>query len=216
MENSNAVPMKLAARRAVLGRCPCCGEGKLFRAYLKQVDNCSVCGETFGHIRADDAAPWLTIILVGHIFVPLMLVFVAFSTMPSLGVGGAVVAGVCRPVAGDPAARQGTVHRHPVADRRGRSETQDRLGLLFQQLLQALKVHRLRGRVCPSGCGGRGESASPRRICGGRNAAAPQRRFPAPGRNHVARTERTGPKRSTVLSRTNLSSCVSSSSVKPK
>jgi uncharacterized protein (DUF983 family) len=83
MENSNAVPMKLAARRAVLGRCPCCGEGKLFRAYLKQVDNCSVCGEAFGHIRADDAAPWLTIILVGHIFVPLMLVFVAFSTMPS-------------------------------------------------------------------------------------------------------------------------------------
>ena len=79
----NQVPMKLAARRAILGRCPCCGEGKLFRAYLKQVDNCSVCGEAFGHIRADDAAPWLTIILVGHIFVPLMLVFVAFSTMPS-------------------------------------------------------------------------------------------------------------------------------------
>jgi uncharacterized protein (DUF983 family) len=83
MENSNQVPMKLAARRAIMGRCPCCGEGKLFRAYLKQVENCSACGEAFGHIRADDAAPWLTIILVGHIFVPLMLVFVAFSTMPS-------------------------------------------------------------------------------------------------------------------------------------
>jgi uncharacterized protein (DUF983 family) len=83
MENTNQVPMKLAARRAILGRCPCCGEGKLFRAYLKQVENCSVCGEAFGHIRADDAAPWLTIILVGHIFVPLMLVFVALTTMPS-------------------------------------------------------------------------------------------------------------------------------------
>jgi uncharacterized protein (DUF983 family) len=83
MENTNQVPMKLAVRRAILGRCPCCGEGKLFRAYLKQVENCSVCGEAFGHIRADDAAPWLTIILVGHIFVPLMLVFVALTTMPS-------------------------------------------------------------------------------------------------------------------------------------
>jgi uncharacterized protein (DUF983 family) len=83
MENTNQVPMKLAARRAILGRCPCCGEGKLFRAYLKQVENCSVCGESFGQIRADDAAPWLTIILVGHIFVPLMLVFVALTTMPS-------------------------------------------------------------------------------------------------------------------------------------
>jgi uncharacterized protein (DUF983 family) len=79
----NQVPMKLAARRAILGRCPCCGEGKLFRAYLKQVENCSACGEAFGHIRADDAAPWLTIILVGHIFVPLMLIVVAMSTMPA-------------------------------------------------------------------------------------------------------------------------------------
>ena len=66
----NQVPMKLAARRGILGRCPACGEGKLFRAYLKQVDNCAACGEAFGHIRADDAAPWLTIILVGHIFLP--------------------------------------------------------------------------------------------------------------------------------------------------
>jgi uncharacterized protein (DUF983 family) len=75
--------MKLAARRAILGRCPCCGEGKLFRAYLKQVENCSACGEAFGHIRADDAAPWLTIILVGHIFVPLMLIVVAMSSLPA-------------------------------------------------------------------------------------------------------------------------------------
>ena len=79
----NQVPMKLAARRAVMGRCPCCGQGKLFRAYLKQVENCSACGECFGAIRADDAAPWLTIIIVGHIFIPLMLVIVAISTIPA-------------------------------------------------------------------------------------------------------------------------------------
>ena len=75
--------MKLAALRALRGRCPCCGEGKLFRAYLKPVDNCSVCGEDCGHLRADDAAPWLTIILVGHIFIPVALAFVAITTMPS-------------------------------------------------------------------------------------------------------------------------------------
>src|SRR5471030_1203788 len=83
MENSNQVPMKLAARRAILGRCPCCGEGKLFRAYLKPVEACSACGEKFGAIRADDAAPWLTIIIVGHIFVPLMLMIVALTTLPA-------------------------------------------------------------------------------------------------------------------------------------
>jgi uncharacterized protein (DUF983 family) len=65
------VTMRDAALRAVQGRCPCCGQGKLFRSYLKQVENCSVCGESFGQIRADDGAPWLTIIVVGHIFLPL-------------------------------------------------------------------------------------------------------------------------------------------------
>ena len=59
------IPLKLAARRAVLGRCPCCGEGELYRAYLKQVENCAACGERFGHIRADDAAPDLGVVLPG-------------------------------------------------------------------------------------------------------------------------------------------------------
>ncbi len=71
MTDHSEIPLKTAAARALLGRCPCCGEGKLFRSYLKQVENCSVCGESFGQIRADDAAPWLTIILVGHVFLPL-------------------------------------------------------------------------------------------------------------------------------------------------
>jgi uncharacterized protein (DUF983 family) len=64
------IDLKTAARRALLGRCPACGQGKLMRSYLKQVENCSACGESFGQIRADDAAPWLTIILVGHVFLP--------------------------------------------------------------------------------------------------------------------------------------------------
>ncbi len=92
------IPLKIAARRALMGRCPCCGEGKLFRAYLKQVDACSVCGEQFGHIRADDAAPWLTLILVGHIFIPMMLVFVAmttFSTVTEAVLWSAIFAGLC-------------------------------------------------------------------------------------------------------------------------
>ena len=34
--------------------------------YLKMVECCGVCGEPYGHFRTDDAAPWLTILLVGH------------------------------------------------------------------------------------------------------------------------------------------------------
>jgi uncharacterized protein (DUF983 family) len=70
MSEDREVSLKTAIRRAVLGRCPACGEGKLFRSYLRQVENCEACGERFGHIRADDAAPWGTIILVGHVFLP--------------------------------------------------------------------------------------------------------------------------------------------------
>jgi uncharacterized protein (DUF983 family) len=51
------ISLKTAAARALMGRCPCCGKGRLMKSYLKQVENCSVCGESFGQIRADDAAP---------------------------------------------------------------------------------------------------------------------------------------------------------------
>jgi uncharacterized protein (DUF983 family) len=55
------------------GRCPRCGEGRLLHHYLKMVDCCSVCGEPYGHYRTDDAAPWLTILVVGHVTVPFVL-----------------------------------------------------------------------------------------------------------------------------------------------
>jgi uncharacterized protein (DUF983 family) len=61
----------VAAWRAVTGWCPNCGRGRLFVSYLKQVERCAVCGEAYGHLRADDAPPWLTILIVGHIVVPL-------------------------------------------------------------------------------------------------------------------------------------------------
>ncbi len=60
--------------RGALGRCPRCGQGRLLHHYLKMVDRCSVCGEPFGHYRTDDAAPWLTILVVGHITVPIILI----------------------------------------------------------------------------------------------------------------------------------------------
>lgn len=62
-----------AIRRALLRRCPNCGQGRLFASYLKQVERCPVCEEAYGHLRSDDAAPWLTILVVGHIVVPLLL-----------------------------------------------------------------------------------------------------------------------------------------------
>jgi uncharacterized protein (DUF983 family) len=54
-------------------RCPHCGKGHLFRAYLKVADVCDVCGEELHYHRADDFPPYLSILIVGHILVGLML-----------------------------------------------------------------------------------------------------------------------------------------------
>ena len=62
-----------AMKRGFRGRCPRCGEGKLFRAFLKVDNNCSVCGLDFTPHRADDLPAYLVIIIVGHIVVPTAL-----------------------------------------------------------------------------------------------------------------------------------------------
>ena len=58
--------------RGFLGRCPRCGRGRLFRAFLKVADHCPVCGEDLHHHRADDFPAYLVIVIVGHIIVPLV------------------------------------------------------------------------------------------------------------------------------------------------
>jgi uncharacterized protein (DUF983 family) len=62
-----------AVKRGFRCRCPRCGEGKLFRAFLKVDDHCSVCGLDFTPHRADDLPAYLVIIIVGHIVVPAAL-----------------------------------------------------------------------------------------------------------------------------------------------
>lgn len=52
-------------------RCPSCGKGKVFHAFLKVNDHCPSCGEELHHHRADDAPPYFTIFIVGHIIIPL-------------------------------------------------------------------------------------------------------------------------------------------------
>jgi uncharacterized protein (DUF983 family) len=64
---------RTALLRGLLGRCPNCGRGRLFRAYLKVADHCEVCGEPFHHHRADDAPAYFVILIVGHIVVPMVL-----------------------------------------------------------------------------------------------------------------------------------------------
>lgn len=66
-------PLSQAIRRGLLGRCPNCGEGKILEGYLKVRAACPVCGEDLHHHRADDGPAYLTILIVGHLMAPMIL-----------------------------------------------------------------------------------------------------------------------------------------------
>ena len=65
-----------AIKRGLAMRCPICGEGKLFRSYLKLSDRCPHCGAALSELRADDGPAWATILIVGHLIVPFFIVTV--------------------------------------------------------------------------------------------------------------------------------------------
>jgi uncharacterized protein (DUF983 family) len=64
---------RTAMLRGWRGRCPNCGEGRMFRAFLKVSDHCQACGEALHHQRADDAPAYFVILIVGHFIVPAAL-----------------------------------------------------------------------------------------------------------------------------------------------
>ncbi len=75
-------PLGPAIARGLLGCCPACGDGSSFRGFLKVVPRCSACAAPLGSARADDAPPYFTILIVGHIVVPLMLLMQRMQDPP--------------------------------------------------------------------------------------------------------------------------------------
>ncbi len=63
-----------ALRRGLAGCCPICGKGRLFIGFLRVASQCESCGAPLGLARADDAPPYFTILIVGHIVIPAMLI----------------------------------------------------------------------------------------------------------------------------------------------
>jgi uncharacterized protein (DUF983 family) len=84
-----APPLLTALGRGLTMRCPVCGEGKIFQGYLTVTPACSVCGAPLGLARADDAPPYFTIVVVGHIVIPGMLI-VEKAYQPDLWIHAAI------------------------------------------------------------------------------------------------------------------------------
>ena len=55
-------------------RCPTCGRGRLFAGYLNIRSRCEVCGVDNNIYPSDDLPPYLTILISGHVVVPLFVV----------------------------------------------------------------------------------------------------------------------------------------------
>lgn len=77
--------MTTARERASIGRtiwrgarlrCPQCAERTLFRAYLKLNQSCPSCGADFSRSETADVAPYVTVMLLGLVVMPLTLVLV--------------------------------------------------------------------------------------------------------------------------------------------
>ncbi len=71
-----------AVIRGVRMKCPNCGKGSMFTSYLKVADTCSNCGEELFHQQSDDAAPYFTIFILGHIIVPIMVMLEIYVFPP--------------------------------------------------------------------------------------------------------------------------------------
>ena len=62
-----------AALRGVRCKCPRCGEGRLFRKWLKPLDRCPVCTLDLTPQQADDFPAYIAILVTGHIMAPLII-----------------------------------------------------------------------------------------------------------------------------------------------
>ena len=82
MKQHNKQPFWTIVTRGITGYCPKCGLGLLFTSYLKQVERCTNCNEELGNIRAEDGPAWLTILIVGHILAPFLLIVLPQVTWP--------------------------------------------------------------------------------------------------------------------------------------
>ena len=59
----------VSLKRGWRQKCPACAKGALYKSYLKVNDACPACQEDLHHQRADDAPPYFTMLITGHIII---------------------------------------------------------------------------------------------------------------------------------------------------
>jgi uncharacterized protein (DUF983 family) len=72
-------------RRGMSRRCPTCGLGDLFCGFLRVCPRCTVCAANNDAYPSDDMPPYVTIVIVGHVVLPLLLLTDHLFAMPLWG-----------------------------------------------------------------------------------------------------------------------------------
>jgi uncharacterized protein (DUF983 family) len=60
-------------KRGFKKKCPSCGESPLFSKFLKILPKCKKCGKNLSAYKSDDGPAYITILIVGHVIIPIIL-----------------------------------------------------------------------------------------------------------------------------------------------
>ena len=73
MPDTDERNFKAALKRGWRRKSPNCGQGSIMEGYLSVGQRCQACGQELFHHRADDGPAYLTVLIVGHVMAPLLL-----------------------------------------------------------------------------------------------------------------------------------------------
>ena len=114
-----ARPLGNAMWNGFRGKCPHCGQGKLFSSFLGVAPSSSHCGEEMHHHRADDLPAYLVVVIVGHVIIGAFMGIEATSTLSTwqhLAIWApltvALAVGLLRPVKGAVVGLQWALYMH--------------------------------------------------------------------------------------------------------
>ena len=70
--------------RGIIGRCPRCGQAPIFDGYLKVYTSCLHCAAPLGDMPADDAPPYIAMLVVLHVLAIFLVLFYRGDFHPGL------------------------------------------------------------------------------------------------------------------------------------
>ncbi len=78
-------------RRGTIGHCPVCNQAPIFDGYLKVHAKCLHCGAPLGEMPADDAPPYIAMLVVLHFLALFVILFYKGVFVPGLVMSGVLL-----------------------------------------------------------------------------------------------------------------------------